>query len=397
MEMVDFNRELHARPPIDFEGPAMVYHVAYLRPADAGSARHERTEVAASRLSLASEIHAEFHTCTAVARLAETPSTWPASPPESLSAVHSADPVVMRVQILVLSELQEKEIAIDATALKRFGMRLPAASVVAGGDATIYSDFRIAEDGFGRILLVNRGLNAYRLGRMARRLHEVETYRAMALLGLPLAREVSGELPRFDKRLIALSEESIGSSQGDPRDLLDRLSALSSELSSAIARVSHRFGATRAYAEIVEERIREFRETRLPGFQRFGIFVNRRFDPAVRTCVATERRLDRLASNVDQLVGLLQTRVQVGLQEQNVRRLQGMEARTATQVKIQKAVEGLSIIAVTYYAASLVKLSLDALDHAGIANTKSWMLIALPLTLTATVAVVLTVRRFLNG
>ncbi|MFC0216961.1 putative membrane-anchored protein [Pseudochelatococcus lubricantis] len=396
MDPIDFNRELHARPSIYFDGPALVCHAAYMGGSDAHPLYHEQSGGMNGRLRLAREMHAEFHTLTSVVELTHNPSSWPVAPRESLEGVTNAGTVMMRVQILVLSETEGEEAGIDAAALERFGMIQPVASTVGGGDATIYSDFRVDTTGFGRILLVNRSLNAYRLGRMVRRLYEIETYRAMALLGLPLAREASAALPRFDERLVALSEQSVGSSKTDPRELLDRLSELSSELSRTIARVSHRFGATRAYAEIVEERIRELRETRATGFQRFGTFIDRRFRPAVRTCGATERRLDKLAANVAQLVSLLQTRVQVGLQEQNVQRLQGMEARTATQIKIQKAVEGLSVIAITYYAASLVKLSLEALDHSELVSTGSWMLVALPMTLFAVIAAVLMVRRALK-
>lgn len=392
----DFNRELHARPSIYFEGPALLCHAAYMGGSDAHPLYQEQPAALEGGIRLVRETHAEFHTLTAVATLAVNPNAWPDAPPESLDGITNENLAIMRVQILILSDKAGGDLADSAALAQRYGLRQPVASVVGGGDATIYSDFRIAADGFGRILLVNRGLNAYRLGRMVRRLYEIETYRAMALLGLPLAREASAALPGYDERLISLSEQSVGSSHTDPRELLDRLAELSSELSRAIARVSHRFGATRAYAEIVEERIQELRETHVPGFQRFGVFIERRFRPAVRTCAATERRLDKLAANVAQLVRLLQTRVQVALQEQNGQRLQGMEARTATQIKIQKAVEGLSIIAITYYAASLVKLSLEALDHSEIISTKSWMLVALPMTLFASVAAVLMVRRALK-
>lgn len=396
MDIVDFNRELHARPSIYFDGPALVCHAAYMGGSDAHPLYQAQTGHVAGDHKLALETHAEFHSLTSVTPLPGNPAEWPAASAESMQCVSSSGDVVMRVQILVLSETDSDRITVDSAFLARLGMHQPVASTVGSGDATVYSDFRVAADGFGRILLVNRALNAYRLGRMARRLYEIETYRAMALLGLPLARETGAALPGFDQRLISLSEQSVGASQADPHELLDRLSELSSELSRAIARVSHRFGATRAYAEIVGERIRELRETHTEGYQRFGTFIDRRFRPAVRTCAATERRLDKLAANVAQLVSLLQTRVQVSLQEQNVQRLQGMEARTATQIKIQKAVEGLSIIAITYYAASLVKLSLEALDHAGLIHAGSWMLIALPMTLFAAVAAVLMVRRALR-
>lgn len=61
------------------------------------------------------------------------------------------------------------------------------ASLVGGGDAEVHSTFRLNEDGFVGLYLFNRNLNAYRAGRMVRRLLEIETSRMMALLALPVA------------------------------------------------------------------------------------------------------------------------------------------------------------------------------------------------------------------
>lgn len=396
MDFPDFNRELHARPSIYFAAPALVCHAAYVDDVEKDISGHNDISNADVAVRAAHEAHAEFHTRTSVVELPNNGHEWPAAPEASLRKIESIGSPIMRVQILVLSDDKSLAENIDKL-LVSLGIKQPAASVIGGGDAIIYSNFRIGDDGFGRILLINRGLNEYRLGRMVRRLCEIETYRAMALLGLPLAREIGAILPQLDRRLNMLAHTNIGSTTSDPRVLLDQLSDLASEILGVIARTSHRFGATKAYAEIVNERILELREMHAPGFQRFGVFVNRRFGPAVRTCVATERRLERLAGNVAQLVGLLQTRIQVGLQELNVERLQGMEARTATQIKIQKAVEGLSVIAITYYATSLIKISLEALEYSSVLHTKSWMLVALPLTLFAAVATVFLVRRALRS
>ncbi|MGO8657883.1 DUF3422 family protein, partial [Rhizobium ruizarguesonis] len=79
----------------------------------------------------------------------------------------------------------------------------------------------------------------------------------------------------------------------------------------------HRFGATKAYAEIVASRTSELREVRVEQRQRIGTFIDRRFQPAVRSVEAAERRLDELAERVSLAGDLLRTTVQVQLEDQN--------------------------------------------------------------------------------
>src|SRR5699024_2128159 len=80
------------------------------------------------------------------------------------------------------------------------------------------------------------------------------------------------------------------------------------------------------------------------------------FRPTVRYCSSTDQRLTRIDKTVAHLSSLLQARVQVEMEEQNGQILQALNARADTQIRIQRAVEGLSIIAISYYLISLLKL-----------------------------------------
>jgi uncharacterized membrane-anchored protein len=66
-------------------------------------------------------------------------------------------------------------------------------------------------------------------------------------------------------------------------------------------------------------------------------------------------------------VGVKWSRAQVEIEEQNSEILQSLNERTSSQLKIQKAVEGLSIIVISYYLFSLFKLGLQSLDALGVA------------------------------
>lgn len=395
----DFNAELHARPSIYFTGPAFVEHIALMPsvpPAlhgsrylpDGGNNDDPRTQV---------EHHTEFVTITRVTQLSAEIDAWPVS---SLSINEIAALVEMdaprlisRVGILVLGSAPAELGSI----LSKLGFRDTAASLIGGGAAQVCSDFRVQDDQTSRILLFNKDLNAYRLGRMVRRIYEIETYRSMALLGLPEARRLAPLLGDYDKKLVQLTNRNQTTPTTEHRKLLDEISDLSARIISAAAETRNRFGATSAYAKIVEERIGELRESHVPGFQRFGVFVARRFRPAVRTCEATALRLDQLSHATMHLIDLLQTRIQVEIEYQNAIQIQAMAERAATQVKIQRAVEGFSIIAISYYLLSLLKVAFETADHAGFHISPLVMLMSIPLVIGAVAISILRVKHALSA
>ncbi|HEX3133076.1 MAG TPA: DUF3422 family protein, partial [Planctomycetota bacterium] len=80
--------------------------------------------------------------------------------------------------------------------------------------------------------------------------------------------------------------------------------------------------------------------------------------------------------------GLLRTRVEVNLQSQNQLLLASVDRRAAAQLRLQHAVEGLSVVVLTYYLANLLKMILDGTKAAGVAINAS-LLTALVLPVLA--------------
>ncbi len=373
---VDLHNELHARPSIYFNEPAHVFHLALLEEgnaldrivrkleAEGGNTASQGTSQGLLTLdgcSMKWERHTEFLSLTLVVPKPAGSEFWPAIPDCLASLVAGHEHLIVEcTQILVEAEENWE----GHTA--RYGFKDPSGSQIGAGDAVVWSDFRLSECGINRILLINRSLNAYRLGRMVRRLLEIETYRMMASLTLPVAKEVSGQLREFERELTVLSDENANASGTDARQILKRISALSARVVRHTARTRQRFSAAEAYSQIVFERIAELREAHVPGCQRLGIFIERRFKPTLRYCSATHQRLERLSDSVANLGELLQARVQVEVEEQNGAILQSLNARATTQIKIQKAVEGLSIIAISYYLLSLFKFLYQGLHGLGV-------------------------------
>jgi uncharacterized membrane-anchored protein len=136
--------------------------------------------------------------------------------------------------------------------------------------------------------------------------------------------------------------------------LLDELCDLAARVQSIIARTAYRMSATAAYAQIVHDRLTALAATSLPGFQTLEEFNDRRFLPAMRTCASFSMRLEALSVQIERATALLRTRVEMTLQTQNSALLHSMDDNAARQLRLQHVVEGLSVVAVSYYAVGLV-------------------------------------------
>lgn len=147
---------------------------------------------------------------------------------------------------------------------RSFGGAALVGSSVGDGAGLVYSDFLIHADGFGRMLLVDQGLTPLLAGRMLQRLFEVEAYRMMALLAFPVARRLSPRILAIERALAGLTDD-IASDGGRDETLLQELTRLAAEVESGLSASQFRFGACRAYAELVRTRIAELREQRISG------------------------------------------------------------------------------------------------------------------------------------
>jgi uncharacterized membrane-anchored protein len=228
-----------------------------------------------------------------------------------------------------------------------------AVARVVEGAAVVASDFRIDSAGHMRFaVFVRPGTEQRRIGRIVQRLCEIETYRAMSMIGLIRAREMGAALNRLDPRLSALMA-GLDAQDRRPDAALHELLTIAAELEHLAVGVSFRFGATLAYEAIVTQRIESLREARVNGRQTFGEFMMRRYDPAMRTVKSTDSRARSMSERAQRAAELLRTRVDVERSEQNQNLLASMDRRADQALRLQHTVEGLSVVAVSYYAVSL--------------------------------------------
>jgi uncharacterized membrane-anchored protein len=126
-----------------------------------------------------------------------------------------------------------------------------------------------------------------------------------------------------------------------------------------------RFAAANAYYNLVEQRLIDLREVRIQGIQTIGEFIKRRLEPAVNTCRSTANRFTSLSERVGNASQLLRTRVDIIIERQNQGLLTSMDLRAKMQLRMQQMVEGISIVAITYYAASLIRAMAETLHALG--------------------------------
>lgn len=238
-------------------------------------------------------------------------------------------------------------------------------SEVKNGQAAIYTDFRQDGDGLTRILVVDRGMNLAGTGALVQRLLDIETYRTLATLGLPLAQTLSPEIRRIEDGLTAATQKMKSDVRDGADQILGDITRLAADLEANAALALYRFGASRAYYGIVQERIRTLAETAVPGYETLGFFLERRLAPAMRTCQSIEERQANLSRKLSRATGLLRSWIDVELEHQNSDLLKTMNRRAELQLRLQQTVEGLSVAAISYYVVGLFGYLVKAFVHEG--------------------------------
>ena len=273
------------------------------------------------------------------------------------------------------------------------GMAQTIGSRVLNGAAVLMSDYdRQTDTGFTRFLIEDHALSASEAGRLVQRLCEIESYRNMALLSLPLARSLMPKLTQLDVKLAELSQRSLDE---DLSDMLARLMALAAEVEAISAETANRFGASDAYFTLVERGMKELGEKQLEGKLTMRGFVERHLDPARRTCRSAAMRTELLSKRIARATELIQSQVNLAIENQNQELLEALNKRDHHRLRLQAKLEGLSVVVVAYYLYDLSDLVLKNLFPEGeqLAFFLTLLTAALPVI---TIGIYLYVRRIMK-
>ncbi|MEC8429069.1 MAG: DUF3422 domain-containing protein, partial [Pseudomonadota bacterium] len=281
---------------------------------------------------------------------------------------------------------------------QNFGDQRLIGSKLGDDQAHVWTSFLTQEDGFSRFLIHNRSLNKCEMGRVVQRLLEIETYRLFSLLTLPLAKSALCEINRMDEALCnAVKDIPDINTHAEEKELLKQLSGFSANIESLRAKINYRSNATQAYAQLVKKRIQELNEVPHPGLQTLNDFMARRFAPAVRTILSMSDRLDDLSTRIDRATDLIRTKVDLEIERQNQSLLSSLDDRGQRQYRLQRTVEGLSVVAISYYLVELIKLTVPGTRWLGLdISPDDVAVFSVPLILTTMIIVSRVVRRKLD-
>ncbi len=362
-------QELLSRPSPTVEAPAEILQLALIPFDDSETDKRPIKEVIAAAcqqagvpgpsadnhhhvhlngIELRWEQHTEFSSVVLIRQLSETAPLFPTDWLTDIAA-----------NLLTGTLITVKSAASDGAdpRLAEWMNEWPSAvgGSVLSGLAEIATTLQPNDQGLVEYRVINRGLDDARMGRLTQRIYEIETYRMMALLGLPLAKQTGATLNQIEQRLVDLVDrlEATEDLSGD-QALLDELFALAQSSEQLMADTDYRFSATQAYGRIVHDRLAEIGEVAVDTRQRLSEFLDRRFEPALRTTANITRRQGHLSARIARVVSLARTRVEVSLQTQHRTQLEAMARRARLQLRLQRTVEGLSVMAISYYAIGIL-------------------------------------------
>ena len=269
-------------------------------------------------------------------------------------------------------------------------------SLLAAQKARIWTDFQKHAEGAGRMLLVDHGLSPAALGRLVQQLFDLGNYRKLSLLGWPLSRQALAKLTLLEQQLSDITQR-IEHKQSDDERLLNEITTMAAQTEHLIADTSSRLQATAAYYQLTLDRIKSLNETPIEGLLSLQDFSERRLTPAFRTSESVVFRQNALSGRLGRSTELLRTRINLKLEQQNQQLLASMDRRAKLQLNMQQMVEGLSLVAISYYAVQLAEKAIKALGYwLPQLDTQLWQSVSVPVVVVIVAAVLMWVNRQLH-
>jgi uncharacterized membrane-anchored protein len=373
--------ELHARPFLPLQVPRRIYHFAFATNHEEAAADRAAIEALARLAGLEPptgdakfhyftlgdwrlrwEQHTEFTTYTWATGIdAETPFSRP--DPLASGEIKFRSPG----RLIVATHLCLVDRAIPLDDLAGMFNSQSLCVIGLGKDAGhALTDFAVDAHGFTHMAIRILHAPPLEAGRLAQRLLEVETYRSMALLGLPLARAVAPDLTTMEEELSEITHELCAGGLPNNHDLLKRLSELLAANEALSTRTAFRVGASRAYQKLVKSRLELLQEAKEGQYPTISNFLNARLDPAIETCNAVEARQTRFSTDVARTINLMRTGITLEMERQNGALLDDMVRRTRLQMRLNRMLQGISLAGLAYYLVGLFAFVAKGLQEWGI-------------------------------
>ncbi|MEH8017920.1 DUF3422 domain-containing protein [Rheinheimera muenzenbergensis] len=299
-------------------------------------------------------------------------------------------------RVVQLSVVTPAQLKANGNIDKLFNPDNCISSLLAGQKARIWTDFQKHAEGAGRMLLLDQGLSPAALGRLVQQLFDLGNYRKLSLLGWPMSRQALARLNLLEQQLSDITQR-IEQQRSDDERLLNEITTMAAQTEHLIAETSSRLQATAAYYQLTLDRIKGLNETPIEGLLSLQDFTERRLTPAFRTSESVVFRQNALSGRLGRSTELLRTRINLKLEQQNQQLLASMDKRAKLQLNMQQMVEGLSLVAISYYAVQLSDKAIKALGYfMPQLDTERWHSVSVPLVITAVCLLLFWINRRLH-
>lgn len=280
------------------------------------------------------------------------------------------DPLGLKINDLDIVVRPETAWSAEAIRMLLPGPRIYGSRLL-GADVSAFTCFSPDEEGRERYLVTapdHESLQRHIL-RVVDGIAMIENYYHLILLPLPdfaQALDRIHDLERAHLTQRALVTEALPMATASAlNDWVKELSTGFLEVSRLSESMRFKLAAAVPYTKIVEAHIQSFEETPHHPFRPLSDYVSHRISGVADGYQQLLGRLTALQSDYQSLVGMIRTRADLLLQEQNVQLLRHVDQTTTNQAVLQHTVEALSVIVIAYYLTGLASYVWKALKHVG--------------------------------
>ncbi|RMH04456.1 MAG: DUF3422 family protein [Nitrospirae bacterium] len=251
-------------------------------------------------------------------------------------------------------------------------------SQVLGEDISVMTSFTPDQEVRERYLIVSSSADTLlkHLGQILENLIAIENYTHLLLLPFQAFTRSVDQVHKFEQRHLyqrgVISNEI---DQASPQKLQQWLTVLTQDfmrVSRLAESMRYKLSASVPYDAIIRANMQALQERPLPGCRTISDYVSSKTIGVADGYQQLLKRIDALEQDFQGTIAVIRTKVELLLQEQNVRLqshnrklLSSLNKTTRSQAILQHTVEALSVIVVSYYLSGLGSYVFKALDELG--------------------------------
>ena len=229
----------------------------------------------------------------------------------------------------------------------------------------------------------------------------IENYYHLVLLPFEAFSRAIDQVHQFEQRLLyqrtVITEQLEASTPEKLQKWLTVLTQDSLQVSRIAESMRYRLSGTFPFDRMVQGNLKALQERPFPPFRMLSDYVTGRTVGVVDGYLQLLRRIDALVNDFDGASSVIRARVDLYLQEQNLKLLVSMDKTTRGQAILQRTVESLSVIVITYYLSGLGSYVLKALEKLGwLADATVAMAVFVPVAAVISFAVMVVGRKVIN-